>query len=108
MAPRLALSRASCSSAGRNRLPTWSARKGGLVRWVIEDSREDRLNGMRISGEARRRVNLFQPTTGVGEEWDASFGRVRAQSRYNTGASARGRSPHRDRKFARPGPGAGD
>src|SRR2546426_657894 len=33
--PRFALARASASSAGRSRLPTWSARKGGVVRWAM-------------------------------------------------------------------------
>src|SRR6266487_874504 len=35
ISPRFALTRASCSSAGRKRLPTWSARKGGVVRCAM-------------------------------------------------------------------------
>src|SRR5437660_1537688 len=37
ISPRSRLARASFSAAERNRLPTWSARKGGLVR-SIDDS----------------------------------------------------------------------
>src|SRR6266545_1142890 len=39
ISPRFAFARASCSSAGRRRLPTWSARKGGVLRCVMGDSR---------------------------------------------------------------------
>src|ERR1041384_109054 len=36
ISPLTCLARASFSGAVRNRLPTWSARNGGLVRWVID------------------------------------------------------------------------
>src|SRR5260221_13529537 len=76
MAPRLALSRASCSSAGRNRLPTWSARKGGLVRWVIEDSRENRLTECGFQAKRGAGSTFFSPP----REWEKRGTRASAAS----------------------------
>ncbi len=38
ISPFLRRARASCSSFGRRKLPTWSPLKGGLVRWLMSES----------------------------------------------------------------------
>src|SRR4051812_20537638 len=48
--------RASCSSGGRSRLPTWSARNGGVVRGAIREEGRIRRTG-------RRRLGGHEPHT---------------------------------------------
>src|SRR5260370_38278567 len=52
MAPALALLRASRSSGGRSRLPTWSARNGGVVTISVEDHAAVDVEG--LAGDVAR------------------------------------------------------
>src|ERR1700719_3596336 len=53
VSPLAAFSRASLSGAERRIEPTWSARKGGLVRAVMDVSLED-FRSLRVLGGASR------------------------------------------------------
>src|SRR6266705_2952883 len=71
--PRFALARASCSSAGRKRLPTWSARKGGAVRCAMVTPGGAAAGDWGKEFEAKRRAlsTFFRRNAKVGREWDA-------------------------------------
>src|SRR6266446_10514977 len=85
--PRFALARASCNSRGRKRLPTWSARKGGVVRWAMATP-DVAVSGLQEQN-FRRSGARCQPISASHSRRGTRVGRMSNRVDYNTACERR-------------------